>query len=100
MALLKAMLVVVHRVEYCLKDMLYVPCLQAHLEIAPDSQNLTSEGFDELKVSNALRYEVLTEILTSLGLSCERNQTPAPSPVHLLATSQVRPTLLICRYQS
>ncbi|XP_031166802.1 biotin--protein ligase isoform X1 [Sander lucioperca] len=61
---------------------------QAHLEIAPDSQNLTSEGFDELKVSNALRYEVLTEILTSLGLSCERNQTPAPSPVHLLATSQ------------
>ncbi|XP_028452185.1 biotin--protein ligase isoform X2 [Perca flavescens] len=61
---------------------------QAHLEIAPDSQNLTSDGFDELKVSNALRYEVLTEILTSLGLSCERNQTPAPSPVHLLATSQ------------
>ncbi|XP_078121551.1 biotin--protein ligase isoform X2 [Sander vitreus] len=61
---------------------------QAHLEIAPDSQNLTSEGFNELKVSNALRYEVLTEILTSLGLSCERNQTPAPSPVHLLATSQ------------
>ncbi|XP_059207036.1 biotin--protein ligase isoform X2 [Centropristis striata] len=61
---------------------------QVHLEIAPDSQNLTSEGFDELKVSNALRYEVLTEILTSLGVSCELNQTPAPSPVHLLATSQ------------
>ncbi|XP_038563829.1 biotin--protein ligase isoform X1 [Micropterus salmoides] len=61
---------------------------QAHLEFAPDSQNLTSEGFDELKVSNALRYEVLTEILTSLGLSCELNQTPTPSPVHLLATSQ------------
>lgn len=61
---------------------------QVHLEIAPDSQNLSCEGFDELKVSNALRYEVLTEILTSLGLSCELNQTPAPSPVHLLATSQ------------
>ncbi|XP_044078365.1 biotin--protein ligase isoform X3 [Siniperca chuatsi] len=60
---------------------------QVHLEIGPDSQNLTSEGFDELKVSNALRYEVLTEILTSLGLSCELNKTPAPSPVHLLATS-------------
>lgn len=73
--------------------MLYIPCLQIHLEIAPDSQNLTS-GFDELKVSNALRYEVLTEILTSLGLSCELNQTPAPSPIHLLATSPVRPTVL------
>ncbi|XP_019125008.2 biotin--protein ligase isoform X1 [Larimichthys crocea] len=61
---------------------------QVHLEISPDSTNLTTEAFDQLKVSNALRYEVLTEILTSLGLSCEINQTPAPSPVHLLATSQ------------
>lgn len=75
----------------------YVPCLQVHLEIAPDSQNLSLEGFNELKVSNALRYEVLTEILTSLGLSCEQNQTPAPSPVHLLATSQVK-TPLISQY--
>ncbi|KAM7374926.1 hypothetical protein PAMP_007557 [Pampus punctatissimus] len=61
---------------------------QVHLEIAPDSQNLSLEGFDKLKVSNVLRYEVLTEILTSLGLSCELNQTPSPTPVHLLATSQ------------
>ncbi|XP_040006088.1 biotin--protein ligase isoform X2 [Xiphias gladius] len=59
---------------------------QVHLEIAPE--NLTSEGFDELKVSNALRYEVLTEILISLGLSCELNNTPPPSPIHLLATCQ------------
>lgn len=61
---------------------------QVHLEIAPDSQNLTSEDFDELKICNALRYEVLTEILTSLGLNCEPNQSPAPSSVHLLATTQ------------
>ncbi|KAK5888170.1 hypothetical protein CesoFtcFv8_016697 [Champsocephalus esox] len=52
---------------------------QAHLEIAPDSQNVAPGGFDELKVSNALRYEVLTEILTSLGLSCELSQTPPPA---------------------
>uniref|UniRef100_A0A3B5MLE0 BPL/LPL catalytic domain-containing protein n=1 Tax=Xiphophorus couchianus TaxID=32473 RepID=A0A3B5MLE0_9TELE len=45
--------------------------------------------FDELKVSNALRYEILTEVLNSLGVSCEPSQTPAPSPVYLLATSQV-----------
>ncbi|XP_036975550.1 biotin--protein ligase isoform X1 [Acanthopagrus latus] len=61
---------------------------QVHLEIAPDSQNLTSEDFDELKICNALRYEVLTEILTSLGLNCELNQSPALSSVHLLATTQ------------
>ncbi|KAF3706825.1 Biotin--protein ligase [Channa argus] len=59
---------------------------QVHLEIAPEK--LMSECFDELKVSNALRYEVLKEILVSLGLSCELNQTLAPSPVYLLATSQ------------
>uniref|UniRef100_UPI003AAFFA98 biotin--protein ligase isoform X2 n=1 Tax=Centroberyx gerrardi TaxID=166262 RepID=UPI003AAFFA98 len=61
---------------------------QVHLEMVPESQNVTSEDFDELKVSNARRYEVLTEILTSLGLSCELNQAPAPSPVYLLSTSQ------------
>ncbi|KAM6983835.1 biotin--protein ligase isoform 1-T1 [Tautogolabrus adspersus] len=61
---------------------------QVHLEVSPDSQHLTSEGFKDLKVNNALRYEVLTEILSSLGLSCELSQSPAPSPVHLLTTSQ------------
>ncbi|KAM9846631.1 biotin--protein ligase [Aulostomus maculatus] len=60
---------------------------QVHLEISLESQNLTP-GSDELKVSNALRFEVLTEMLTSLGLSCQQNQVPAPSPVHLLSTSQ------------
>ncbi|XP_074528972.1 biotin--protein ligase isoform X1 [Halichoeres trimaculatus] len=61
---------------------------QVHLELAPDSPHLTSGGFEELKMSNALRYEVLTEILSSLGLSCELSQTPAPTPVHLLTVSQ------------
>nr|XP_019962192.1 PREDICTED: biotin--protein ligase [Paralichthys olivaceus] len=58
---------------------------QVHLEIAPE--NFSTEGFDELKVSNALRYEVLTEILISLGLSCELNHDLTPTPVHLLAIS-------------
>ncbi|KAI3373381.1 hypothetical protein L3Q82_021930, partial [Scortum barcoo] len=61
---------------------------QVHLELSPDSQDLMSDGFNDLKVSNMLRYEVLTEILTFLGISCELNQAPAPSPIHLLATSQ------------
>uniref|UniRef100_A0A665TP00 BPL/LPL catalytic domain-containing protein n=1 Tax=Echeneis naucrates TaxID=173247 RepID=A0A665TP00_ECHNA len=58
---------------------------QVYLEIA--TENMTSEGFAQLRVSNTLRYEVLAEILVSLGLSCEPHHTPALSPVHLLATS-------------
>ncbi|KAJ0004139.1 hypothetical protein NQD34_010353 [Periophthalmus magnuspinnatus] len=34
-----------------------------------------------------LRLEVLEEILSSLGLSCEPSVAPSPSPVHLLSTS-------------
>ncbi|XP_061608132.1 biotin--protein ligase isoform X2 [Phyllopteryx taeniolatus] len=61
---------------------------QIHLESTPDFQNLPTEGFDGLKVNNALQHQVLVEILTSLGLSCQQNKTPARSPVYLLATSQ------------
>lgn len=75
--------------------MLFVPSLKVHLEISPDSHHLTSEGFNKLKVSNALRYEVLTEILTSLGISCSKTQIPPLSPVHVLATDQVSFGLLI-----
>ncbi|KAI5099886.1 biotin--protein ligase [Silurus meridionalis] len=60
---------------------------QVHLESAPDSEQVQdSAGFSELKMSNAKRYEVLTEILTSLGISCELNQVPQPSPIYLLFT--------------
>lgn len=75
--------------------MLSAPSPKVHLEISPDSQQLTSEGFDKLKVSNALRYEVLTEILTSLDISCKKTLVPPVSPVHLLATDQVRLSPLI-----
>lgn len=57
------------------------------METAPDAQG--SAGFSELKMSNARRYEVLTEILTSLGLSCELSQVPPHSPVYLLSTDTV-----------
>lgn len=69
--------------------MLFVPSVKVHLEISPDSQHLTSEEFNKLKVSNALRYEVLTEILTSLDINCRKSRIPPVSPVHLLATDQV-----------
>ncbi|KAI2660150.1 Biotin--protein ligase [Labeo rohita] len=38
------------------------------------------------QMSNARRYEVLTEILTSLGLRCELSQVPPLSPIYLLDT--------------
>lgn len=76
-------------------QMLFAPSPKVHLEISPDSQQLASEGFNKLKVSNALRYEVLTEILTSLDISCKKTAVPPLSPVHLLATDQVRLELLI-----
>ncbi|XP_053703840.1 biotin--protein ligase [Synchiropus splendidus] len=60
---------------------------QVHLETNPDALTLTKESFNQLKVSNHLRYEILREILTSLGLSCHQNQPPEPSPLHVLATS-------------
>uniref|UniRef100_A0A1A8DHD6 Holocarboxylase synthetase (Biotin-(Proprionyl-Coenzyme A-carboxylase (ATP-hydrolysing)) ligase) n=1 Tax=Nothobranchius kadleci TaxID=1051664 RepID=A0A1A8DHD6_NOTKA len=68
---------------------------QVHFDMGPDSQSLDSENIDEIKANNALRYEILTEILTSLGLTCEPNQTPAPSPVYLLATSQEAKTTFL-----
>ena len=61
--------------------------------MSPESQEVAPESFNELKSSNARRYEVLTEILTSLGLSCELGQTPPPSPVYLFSTCQVQFTL-------
>ncbi|XP_061106541.1 biotin--protein ligase isoform X2 [Conger conger] len=61
---------------------------QVRLETAPDSQEVERvQDFDELKMSNTRRYEVLTEVLSSLGLSCELSQVPPPSPVYLLSAS-------------
>ncbi|XP_051540030.1 biotin--protein ligase-like [Myxocyprinus asiaticus] len=62
---------------------------QVRLETAPDADVAHgSSGFSELKMSNARRYEVLTEILTSLGLSCELSQVPPHSPLYLLRMHQ------------
>lgn len=61
------------------------------METAPDAHDAQgSAGFSELKMSNARRYEVLTEILTSLGLRCELSQVPPLSPIYLLDTHTVR----------
>ncbi|XP_054611639.1 biotin--protein ligase isoform X2 [Dunckerocampus dactyliophorus] len=56
---------------------------QVHLEKCPATEDLA-----DLQINSAIHYQILEEILTSLGFSCQQNQTPAPSPVYLLATSQ------------
>ncbi|XP_023439237.2 biotin--protein ligase isoform X2 [Dasypus novemcinctus] len=62
---------------------------QVHLELPPSSSIVqTQEDFDLLKSSNCRRYEVLKEILTTLGLSCEVRPAPALTPLHLLPAAE------------
>ncbi|XP_008050475.1 biotin--protein ligase [Carlito syrichta] len=62
---------------------------QVHLELPPSSVTVqTPEDFNLLKSSNFRRYEVLKEILTTLGLSCHMNQAPALTPLYLLSAAE------------
>ncbi|KAM5281773.1 biotin--protein ligase isoform 2-T2 [Ctenodactylus gundi] len=69
---------------------------QVHLELPPSSSIVQSEEeFNLLKSSNVRRYEVLTEILTALGLCCDVRQAPALTPVYLLsATEEIQDPLM------
>lgn len=49
----------------------------------------TQEDFDLLKSSNMRRYEVLREILSALGVSCDLREAPALTPLYLLLASEV-----------
>lgn len=62
---------------------------QAHLELDSNSMDVqTEEEFNLLKMSNSKRYEVLKEILTSLGLSCELSEIPELTPIYLLSPDE------------
>ncbi|XP_067849378.1 biotin--protein ligase isoform X2 [Heptranchias perlo] len=69
---------------------------QVHLEIRPDSKMVhVQQDFRTLKLSNALRYEVLTEILTFLQLSCGLTEMPPLTPAYLLTKrEEIRRTFL------
>uniref|UniRef100_A0A8D1G5K2 BPL/LPL catalytic domain-containing protein n=2 Tax=Sus scrofa TaxID=9823 RepID=A0A8D1G5K2_PIG len=68
---------------------------QVHLELPPSSPAVqTPEDFDLLKSSNFRRYEVLREILTALGLSCDVKQVPALTPLYLLSAEEIRDPLM------
>ncbi|NXW30520.1 BPL1 ligase, partial [Phaetusa simplex] len=62
---------------------------QAHLELDINSMDVqTEEDFNLLKISNTKRYEVLKEILMSLGLSCELSEIPMLTPIYLLSSDE------------
>ncbi|NXS02981.1 BPL1 ligase, partial [Oxylabes madagascariensis] len=62
---------------------------QAHLELDSSSMDVqTEEDFNLLKMSNSKRYEVLREILTCLGLSCELSEIPLLTPIYLLSPDE------------
>ncbi|CAN8197033.1 unnamed protein product [Coccothraustes coccothraustes] len=62
---------------------------QAHLELDSNSMDVqTEEDFNLLKMSNSKRCEVLREILTCLGLSCEPSGVPELTPLHLLSPDE------------
>ncbi|KAM9566601.1 biotin--protein ligase [Guaruba guarouba] len=62
---------------------------QAHLELDINSMDVqTEEDFNLLKISNTKRYEVLKEILTSLGLNCELSKIPMLTPIYLLSSDE------------
>nr|XP_024095230.2 biotin--protein ligase isoform X2 [Pongo abelii] len=69
---------------------------QVHLELPPSSNIVqTAEDFNLLKSSDFRRYEVLREILTTLGLSCDMKQVPALTPLYLLlAAEEIRDPLM------
>ncbi|NXG33142.1 BPL1 ligase, partial [Dromaius novaehollandiae] len=62
---------------------------QVHLEWDINSMDIqTKDDFNTLKMSNSKRYEVLKEILTSLGLSCELSEIPVLTPLYLLSSDE------------
>ncbi|NXY16028.1 BPL1 ligase, partial [Atrichornis clamosus] len=62
---------------------------QAHLELDSNSTEVqTEEDFNLLKMSNTKRYEVLREILMSLGLRCELSEIPVLTPIYLLSPDE------------
>ncbi|NXN95859.1 BPL1 ligase, partial [Rhinopomastus cyanomelas] len=62
---------------------------QVHLELDINSMDVqTEEDFNLLKISNSKRYEVLKDILVSLGLSCELSEIPTLTPIHLLSSDE------------
>lgn len=64
--------------------------LQVHLELPPSASLVqTADDFNVLKSSNMRRHEVLKEILTALGLSCDTPQVPTLTPLYLLLAAEV-----------
>ncbi|XP_078312371.1 biotin--protein ligase-like isoform X2 [Crassostrea virginica] len=68
---------------------------QVLLDQDPTDVALTQDLFNQLKKSNPTRFEILTLMLTSMGISCEQTTQPDLSPCFLLANEQVNKVRLL-----
>nr|XP_022341221.1 biotin--protein ligase-like [Crassostrea virginica] len=68
---------------------------QVLLDQDPTDVALTQDLFNQLKKSNPTRFEILTLMLTSMGISCEQTTQPELSPCFLLANEQVNKVRLL-----
>ncbi|WAR09207.1 BPL1-like protein, partial [Mya arenaria] len=61
---------------------------QVLLDKEADDLGVTPEIFNTLKKSNSDRFEILTDLLTNLGIDCNTRAMPVQTPAVLLATSE------------
>ncbi|XP_019617084.1 PREDICTED: biotin--protein ligase-like [Branchiostoma belcheri] len=60
---------------------------QVHLEMSPTEDDVKgTEMFTQLKKSNPQRYQVLQDLLTTLGMTCSQGTQTALTPAQLLVT--------------
>ena len=63
--------------------------LQVLLESDASDLGVTPEIFNQLKKSNVARFEILTHILSTLGLECNTQKPKPLTPAGLVAKSKV-----------
>ncbi|XP_062596841.1 biotin--protein ligase-like [Saccostrea cucullata] len=68
---------------------------QVLLDQDPTDVALTQDSFNQLKKSNPARFEILTLMLTGMGIHCEHVTQPDLSPCFLLANDQVNKVRLL-----
>lgn len=59
------------------------------LDQDPTDVALTQDSFNLLKKSNPTRFEILSLMLTAMGITCEHVTQPDLSPCFMLANDQV-----------
>ncbi|KAJ8317519.1 hypothetical protein KUTeg_005423 [Tegillarca granosa] len=78
---------------YCLMN--FDDIFQVLLDKDPTDVAITPQMFDQLKSSNKDRFDILFNILTVLGMDCEKNKLPSLTPCFLLYRNETIKTNFI-----